>query len=228
MSDTPNRSDIARRIEKAEKLLQRGKAADALTEYLQILEINPTNDSVRQIAADLCISVNKTPQAVQLLGELFERQVAAGDATRASLIYKKLSRYASPTWEQKVRLGRVLETSNKKLAIATYESALEDLERQEKKEEELLVLRRIVSLDPSQANYLRVAQHSAAWVNTRGIPNTFCNWPARRRHRVGLVRSISSAPTARIRKMRRWYWLTAKASWRAAKLKPRFQFLSHS
>jgi diguanylate cyclase (GGDEF)-like protein len=162
MPENPSRSDIARRIEKAEKLLQKGKAADALTEYLHVLEINPNNDSVRQIAADLCISVNKTPQAVQLLGELFERQVAAGDATRASLIYKKLARYASPTWEQKVRFGRVLETSNKKLAIATYESALEDLERQEKKEEELLVLRRIVSLDSSQANYLRVAQHSAA------------------------------------------------------------------
>ncbi|MFZ0480522.1 MAG: diguanylate cyclase [Terriglobales bacterium] len=161
MPDNPNRSDIARRTEKAEKLLQKGKAPDALAEYLQILEINPHNDSVRQIAADLCISVNKTPQAVQLLGELFERQVAAGDATRASLTYKKLTRYAAPTWEQKVRFGRVLETSNKKLAIATYESALEDLERQEKKEEELLVLRRIVSLDPSQANILRVAEHSA-------------------------------------------------------------------
>ena len=65
--------------------------------------------------------------AVRLLGELFERQVNAGDATRASLTYKKLARHGSPTWEQKFRFGQLLEGSNKKLAVGTYESALSDL-----------------------------------------------------------------------------------------------------
>jgi diguanylate cyclase (GGDEF)-like protein len=161
MPENPNRAEIARRVEKAEKLLQKGKTADALAEYLQILESDPQNDNVRQMAADLCLSLNKGAQAVRLLGELFERQVAATDATRASLTYKKLARYANPTWEQKVRFGQLLEHSNKKLAIGTYENALEDLQRQGRKEEVLLVLRRIVSLEPSQPNHLRVAELSA-------------------------------------------------------------------
>ena len=127
MPETPNRAEIARRSEKAEKLLQKGKPADALAEYLQILESDPQNDNVRQMAADLCLSLNKGAQAVKLLGDLFERQVATMDATRASLTYKKLARYANPTWEQKVRFGQLLENSNKKLAIGTYENALEDL-----------------------------------------------------------------------------------------------------
>src|SRR5882762_7367538 len=148
MPENPNRAEVARRVEKAEKLLQKGKTADALAEYLQILEGDPQNDNVRQMAAELCLSLNKGPQAVLLLGELFERQVAATDATRASLTYKKLARYANPTWEQKVRFGQLLEHSNKKLAIGTYENALEDL-------------RRIVSLEPSQPNHLRVAELSA-------------------------------------------------------------------
>jgi diguanylate cyclase (GGDEF)-like protein len=161
MPENPNRAEVARRVEKAEKLLQKGKTADALTEYLQILESDPQNDNVRQMAADLCLSLNKGDQAVRLLGELFERQVAAADATRASLTYKKLARYANPTWEQKVRFGQLLEHSNRKLAIGTYENALEDLQRQGKKEETLLVLQRIVSLEPSQPNHLRVAELSA-------------------------------------------------------------------
>jgi diguanylate cyclase (GGDEF)-like protein len=161
MPENPNRAEVARRVEKAEKLLQKGKTADALAEYLQILEGDAQNDNVRQMAADLCLSLNKGAQAVRLLGELFERQVAATDATRASLTYKKLARYANPTWEQKVRFGQLLEHSNKKLAIGTYENALEDLQRQERKEEALLVLRRIVSLEPSQTNHLRVAELSA-------------------------------------------------------------------
>ncbi len=161
MPENPNRAEIARRVEKAEKLLQKGKTADALAEYLQILEGDPQNDNVRQMAAELCLTLNKGAQAVGLLGELFERQVAATDATRASLTYKKLARYANPTWEQKVRFGQLLEHSNKKLAIGTYENALEDIQRQGRKEEGLLVLRRIVSLEGSQANYLRVAELSA-------------------------------------------------------------------
>jgi len=161
MPENPSRAELARRIEKAEKLLQKGKTADALAEYLQILESDPQNDNVRQMAADLCLSLNKGAQAVQLLGELFERQVASTDATRASLTYKKLARYTNPTWEQKVRFGQLLEQSNKKLAIGTYENALEDLQRQGRKEEAFLVLRRIASLEPSQQNHLRVAELSA-------------------------------------------------------------------
>jgi len=161
MPENPNRAEVVRRVEKAEKLLQKGKTADALAEYLQILEADPQNDNVRQMAAELCLSLNKGDQAVRLLGELFERQVAAADATRASLTYKKLARYANPTWEQKVRFGQLLEHSNKKLAIGTYENALEDLQRQGKKEESLLVLQRIVNLEPSQPSHLRVAELSA-------------------------------------------------------------------
>ena len=161
MPENPNRAEVARRVEKAEKLLQKGKTADALAEYLQILESDPQNDNVRQVAADLCLSLSKGAQAVRLLGELFDRQVASKDATRASLTYKKLARYANPTWEQKVHFGQLLENSNKKLAIGTYENALEDLQRQGQKEEGLLVLRRIVSLEPSQQNHLRVAEWAA-------------------------------------------------------------------
>jgi diguanylate cyclase (GGDEF)-like protein len=92
---------------------------------------------------------------------LFDRQVAAADATRASLTYKKLARYANPNWDQKVRFGQLLEQSNKKLAVGTYENALEDLQRQGRKEEALLVLRRIVSLEPSQPNHVRLAELSS-------------------------------------------------------------------
>jgi diguanylate cyclase (GGDEF)-like protein len=161
MPENPNRADITRRIDKAEKLLQKGKTPDALAEYLLVLQDDPDNDNVRQLAADLCLSVNKGGLAVQLMGELFDRQVAAGEAARASLTYKKLARYANPTWEQKVRFGQLLEKSNKKVAVGTYENALDDLRKHGRKEETLLVLRRIVSLEPTPANHLRLAELSA-------------------------------------------------------------------
>ena len=124
-----DRAEIARRVERAEKLLQKGKTGDALDEYMQVLAGDPQNDNVRQMAADLCLSLQRTPEAVTLLGELFDRQLEAGENTRASLTYKKLARYTTPTSIQRIRFGQILETSNRKLALETYESALEDLSK---------------------------------------------------------------------------------------------------
>jgi diguanylate cyclase (GGDEF)-like protein len=153
-----DRAELARRIERAEKLLQKGRAAEALEEYLMALRDDPENDTVRQLSADLCLSQNRNREAVLLLGELFERQVNTGDATRASLTYKKLARHGNPTWEQKFRFGQLLEGSNKKLAVGTYESALSDLAKQENKKGALEVLRRVVALEPSRTNLVRVAE----------------------------------------------------------------------
>ncbi len=158
MSDTTKRLDraeITKRVERAEKLLQKGKTAEALEEYLQVLAADPANDTFRQMTADLCLSLQRIPQAVKLMGELFERQAEAGDATRASLTYKKLARYVNPTWEQKVCFGQLLENSNRKLALETYENAFDELGKQNRKAESLQVLQKILVLDPTEKNLQR-------------------------------------------------------------------------
>ncbi|HWH59717.1 MAG TPA: diguanylate cyclase [Terriglobales bacterium] len=159
MTDTSKRADrqeIARRVERGEKLLQKGKPAEALEEFLQTLALEPANDTVRQMAADLCLSLQRLPEAVRLLGDLFERQLAAGDAIRASLTYKKLARFANPSFEQKKRFAELLEKSNRKLAIETYESVLEEVSKQGRKAEALPVLKKIVGLEGSERNLTRL------------------------------------------------------------------------
>jgi len=168
-----DRAELARRIERAEKLLQKGKAGEALEEYLAALRDDPENDTVRQLTADLCLSQNRNREAVQLLGELFDRQVNAGDATRASLTYKKLARHATPTWEQKFRFGQLLEGSNKKLAVGTYESALSDLAKLGNKHGALEVLGRVVALDPAQANFVRIAELCSELGDTKAAAEAF-------------------------------------------------------
>ena len=162
-----DRAELGRRVERAEKLLQKGKTADALEEYLLVLRDDPENDVVRQLSADLCLSLNRNTEAVRLLGELFERQVGGGDATRASLTYKKLARHGSPTWQQKFRFGQLLEGSNKKLAVTTYEAALSDLGKLSKRKEGVEILDRIVALEPTQANLLRAAETASELGNRK-------------------------------------------------------------
>ena len=164
MADNSKRADrqeIARRVERGEKLLQKGKPNEALEEFLGTLDLDPANDTVRQMAADLCLSLQRLPEAVRLLGELFERQMASGDAMRASLTYKKLARFANPTCEQKVRFAGLLEKSNRKLAIETYEGALEEFGKRGSKNDSLGILKKIVALDPSERNMVRMGELSA-------------------------------------------------------------------
>jgi len=156
-----DRAEINKRVERAEKLLQKGKTNDALDEYLQVLAADPANDTICQMAADLSLSLQQIPQAVKLLGDMFERQIQAGDATRASLTYKKLARFANPTWEQKVRFGELLENTNRKLAVETYENALQELTKQGRKQDSLGVLQRILRLDSSERNLLRLGELSS-------------------------------------------------------------------
>jgi diguanylate cyclase (GGDEF)-like protein len=168
-----DRAELAKRVERAEKLLQKGKTPEALEEYLLVLRDDPENDVVRQLAADLCLSLSRNADAVRLLGELFEKQVGAGDATRASLTYKKLARHGNPTWQQKFRFGQLLEGSNKKLAVGTYEAALQDLVKIGKKQESAEILDRIVAIEPTQANLLRVAELASELGNRKASAGAF-------------------------------------------------------
>jgi diguanylate cyclase (GGDEF)-like protein len=155
MADTVKRMDrieISKRVERAEKLLQKGKTAEALEDYLQVLAAEPGNDTVCQMAADLCLSLQRIPQAVKLLGDLYQRQIEAGDATRASLTYKKLARFVTPTWEQKLRFGELLEKSHPKQALETYESVFQELAKQGRKQDSLAALKRVLALDSSEKN----------------------------------------------------------------------------
>jgi tetratricopeptide (TPR) repeat protein len=156
-----DRAEVSKRIERAEKLLHKGKTADALEEYLIVLNGDPGNDAVRGMAAELCLSLQRVPEAVKLLGELFDRQMQTGDATQASLTYKKLTRFASPTWQQKFRFGQILENSNRKLAIETYENAVEELSRVGAKVDSLTVLKRLIGLDPTEKNLQRMGELAA-------------------------------------------------------------------
>ncbi|HEX8816637.1 MAG TPA: diguanylate cyclase [Terriglobales bacterium] len=157
----PDRAEIAKHLARAEKFLQKGKLAEALEENLQVLAYEPENETVCHMAIDLCLSLRQTPRAVKLLGELFERQAEAGDATKASLTYKKLERIVAPTWEQKLRFGQLLESVNRRLAIETYEQAFHELSHQGRKQEALGVMDRILALESNENNYARMGELSA-------------------------------------------------------------------
>jgi tetratricopeptide (TPR) repeat protein/GGDEF domain-containing protein len=158
LSRRSDKSDIAKRREKAEKYLQKGKITAALDEYVAILHEDPDNDKIRLAAADLYIQVNDTQQAAKMLGELFYRQVDAGDSSNATVTYKKLIRLTKPTFEQTFRYAQFIEASNRKEAMDAYEAALTGFTAQRNNKRALAVLERIVFLEPTGQNFWRAGE----------------------------------------------------------------------
>src|SRR5437660_7567783 len=78
-----NMADIARRLEKAERLLQKHKLEDALEELTLAMQEEPRSELARSKAADLCATLGHNSDAARLYGESFHQLVAGGELQRA-------------------------------------------------------------------------------------------------------------------------------------------------
>src|SRR5258708_502125 len=116
--------DITKRLEKAEKLLQKRRLDDALDELLEALREQPRNDEVRSKAADLCATLGHAEDAARLYGASFQQHSAAGDVPRAAAAYKKLSHLAPPSVEQMLRYAELMESGNSSEACLALKSAV--------------------------------------------------------------------------------------------------------
>lgn len=141
--------DIAKRLEKADKYLQKGKPDAALEEFMAILEEDPRNDAVRQKAADLCVTLNRPGEAYLLLSEMFKQEASVGDGSRAINTYRRLARVGKPELEQTLQYAQLCEKSNRKDAIESYDLLQQQFASANKPEDELNVLRRLIALDPT-------------------------------------------------------------------------------
>ncbi|HEU5234069.1 MAG TPA: diguanylate cyclase [Terriglobales bacterium] len=152
-------ADISKRIEKAEKYLQKGKIDSALEEYLSILDEDPGNDAIRQTTADLFLQSNRSAEAAALLSELFDRQLASGDNIRAGVTYKKLSKFAIPKLGQTLRYAQVAErVGNRREALDAYDAAVKGFLQEHRENEALSALRRMTAIDGSESSLLRLAE----------------------------------------------------------------------
>jgi diguanylate cyclase (GGDEF)-like protein len=155
-------ADISKRLEKAEKYLQRSKPEAALEEYLNILDDEPGNEQVRQAAADLCLALDRRSEAAELLSSLLELEFEAGESAKGSITYKKLCKITTPTPMQTFQYGQLTEKRDRKEALDAYSAALQGFERQKKDKQALAACKRIVELSPTIENLQLTAEKASA------------------------------------------------------------------
>lgn len=152
--------DIHKRLEKAEKYLQKGKQEDALNEYLNALDEDPNNDLVRQTAADIAVTIGKTSEAASLLSDLFDRQAKINDQAKAIANYKKLARIGTPTIDQTFKYSQFVEKSDKKLALEGYKKAVEAFASAKRKSDALTAYKCLVAIEPESINFRAYAEYA--------------------------------------------------------------------
>lgn len=153
--------DISRRLERAEKHLQKGRQDAALEEYLGALQEDPSNDAVRQTAADLCVALGHAGEAAKHFSTLFDHYSSIGDNVKAAAVYKKLGRVGAPSVDQTFKYAQLIEKSNRHDALEAYKAALHGFDKQGRKPEALAVLKRVIAIDPSEEHYKQEGELAA-------------------------------------------------------------------
>jgi len=167
-------SELAKRLERAEKAIAKGKPDLALEEYLEALREDPKNDKVREAAADLYVTLNRPADAATLLTPLFDRLASIGDNARAVITFKKIARLATPSVEQWFRFGQLIEKSSRREALEAYETAVTGLEQSGRRLEAGPILQRIVALEPSEQNYRREGDLALDLGDNKAAAAAFC------------------------------------------------------
>ncbi|HEY6349626.1 MAG TPA: tetratricopeptide repeat protein [Candidatus Angelobacter sp.] len=152
--------DISKRLEKAERHLQKGRPEAALEEYLSALEEEPRNDQVRQAAADLCLRCGRNSEAATLLSGLLDEQVATADP-RGVVTYKKLAKITPPTPFQTLQYAQLIAKKDKQEALDAYTAAMHGFELLRQEKQALAAAKRMVELAPTVENLQRAGEKSA-------------------------------------------------------------------
>jgi GGDEF domain-containing protein/tetratricopeptide (TPR) repeat protein len=175
--------DISKRLEKAEKYLQKGKSEAALEEYLAALDEDPRNDQVRQTAADLCLACGRRDDATMLLTYLLNEQVSSSDP-RGIVTYKKLAKITTPTPFQMLQFAQLISKKDKREALEAYAAAMQGFERSKLDKQAFSAAKEMVELLPTAENLQRLGEKAAAMGQSQLAAESFV--------RLGMLRDEAS------------------------------------
>ncbi|HEY6272418.1 MAG TPA: tetratricopeptide repeat protein [Terriglobales bacterium] len=97
----------ARALQEAERSLAQGKVSQAIQQYLQIIENDPSDLNLINMTGDLCVRDNSVPEALQLFRKLAEAYVREGFFLRAIAIYKKILKLDPSGVESMLKLAEL-------------------------------------------------------------------------------------------------------------------------
>jgi len=112
-------------MEKAERLLQKGKIEAALEEYLQAWHDEPDNDAIVYTVAELYQKLNRTVQSKECYVFLFDKAVERNDPQKVMELTRKMQLVGVLEPSRLITAAQLLEKQRPDLASEQYRRAME-------------------------------------------------------------------------------------------------------
>ena len=154
--------DVAKIIDRAEKLLDKGKPELALAEYRAALELQPADEQLLQKAADLSISIGQLGLASDLLRRLFSLAVEGKQLSTAGVLFRKLQRLKTLDPEMVSRYAELCESTSRREAAEAYRVAFQEFQRHGDPSRSLDCISHSLELDPRLEDYREQARIAEA------------------------------------------------------------------
>jgi tetratricopeptide (TPR) repeat protein/GGDEF domain-containing protein len=155
-------ADAAKFIDRAEKLLEKGKFEPALADYRAAIELQPENEVLLQKAADLALSIGKLGLASEMLRRLFARAVENRQLGNSAVVFRKLQRMKALEPEMVRRYAELCENTSRKEAAEAYRIAFQEFQRLAEPRRALDCIAQSLKLDPRLEDYREQARISEA------------------------------------------------------------------
>jgi tetratricopeptide (TPR) repeat protein len=151
----------AKALQEAERSVSQRKFAQAIQQYLEIAEQDPSDVTLLNTIGDLLVREGNLRDALVMFHRLADIYFREGFYVRAIAIYRKIVRFEPNSIDSALRLAELYATQ--KLtheARAQYALAFELCQGQDQSEKAAQTLRQIVALDPeSIVSRIRLAEH---------------------------------------------------------------------
>jgi tetratricopeptide (TPR) repeat protein len=154
--------DASKLIDRAEKLLEKGKPELALADYRSAIELQPGNEQLLQKTADLSMSLGQLGVASDMLRRLFAHWIDRKELGSAGVVFRKLQRMKALDPEMVMRYAELCENTNRKEAAEAYRVAFDEFQRLGDPRRSLECISQSLEMDPRLEDYREQARISEA------------------------------------------------------------------
>ena len=150
--------DATKLIERAERLLEKGKPELALAEFRAAIELDPENEPLLQKAADLALSIGKLGLASDMLRRLFVMAVESRQLGNSGVVFRKLQRLKALEPDVVRRYAELCESTSRKDAADAYRIAFQEFQRLGEARRALDCITQALRIDPRLEDYREQAR----------------------------------------------------------------------
>lgn len=144
----------AKALQEAEKAVSQGKTAQAIRQYQEILDNDPSDVSLLNTVGDLYIRDRNITEGLRQFHKLAEAYVREGFNVKAIAIYRKISKVDPNSVDTQLKLAELYQLQGlSREAREQYLQATEYFKKRNQTDRALDVLRKLVQLDPENINF---------------------------------------------------------------------------